>query len=203
MFSSLYIVTKCRSCPAKQVDDHPPPPPPPPPLLIKPSAPTVLQLHSTNNMFPWFAAGFRSPVWPVTKVSRLLRPTSYPCLHRYTAQPSWKHKQFPFFSLTLPSLNFSLPICPEILFKLSASSLFVLTFPLTNCPFVEPPSSTGCCLPCPASVLSFSTHFILSILKWRQQILPIISHQPTKLHDITSRQTIIFECWLSSTTNLY
>lgn len=51
MFLSLYIVAKCRSCPAKQVDD------PPPPLFIKPSAPTVLQLHSINNMIPWFAAG--------------------------------------------------------------------------------------------------------------------------------------------------
>jgi hypothetical protein len=63
MFPSLYIVAKCKSCPANWVDD------PPPSLLIKPSAPTVLQLHSTNNMFPWFAAGFRSPVWPVTKGS--------------------------------------------------------------------------------------------------------------------------------------
>jgi hypothetical protein len=63
MFPSLYSVAKGRSCPAKQVDD------PPPSLLIKTSAPTVLQLHSTNNMFPWLAAGFRSPVWPVTKVS--------------------------------------------------------------------------------------------------------------------------------------
>jgi hypothetical protein len=79
----------------------------------------------------------------------------------------------------------------------------VHSLPLTNCPFVEPWSPTGFCLPCPASVLSFSTDFILSTLKWRQQIPPKIWHWPTELHSVTSQQTIIFECWLSSNMNLY
>jgi hypothetical protein len=37
----------------------------------------------------------------------------------------------------------------------------VHTFPLTNCPFVGPPSPSGFCPPCPSSVPSFPTQFTL------------------------------------------